>query len=228
MDEAPLREHSRHRRGAGEPGGATAARRLGVVAVVVVGVAVLAFVVFRGSSGGSTADGVATRGTAAPTETRTRTGAAPVSRPDRASQLPVVQASAPAGVRYGTAGSDAKRFFAPVTTTSGGIVVSSTMVSVALGSRTVGAVADYRVRPGLAQSATFRNQYVVQLMRAVGGTASSPKVVRLNGRVVAVNSGQVPVAAWFEGDHVVLVHRVGASPELNDLALGVINQSAGR
>lgn len=142
--------------------------------------------------------------------------------------LPIVSPRRVAAISYVPAPSAVKVRFAPVMKASGGLVVGSRVSSVRLGGAVVGAVGVYATKPGLGRSAMFQDQYVVQLMQSVTKSKASPRFVRMNGRVVALSAGSVPVAGWFEADHVVLVYRQSVTPDLPALALGVLRQSKGR
>lgn len=142
--------------------------------------------------------------------------------------LPLVTASPLKGIQYAAAPAEAKAFFAPVTNASGGLVVSSKVSAVKIDGRAVGMVGVYSVKPGLSKSDMFQDQYVVQLIQAVTKSSSSPRFVRMNGRVVALSTGRVPVVGWFEADRAVLIHRQAAKPDLEDLAFSVIRQPKGR
>jgi len=205
-------------------------RRLGVAAAAVVGACLLGYLgvlaATAGGHGGSGAAAATAGGApASPTTAAPSTVARSAGRP---TQLPVVAASPLKGIRYLNAPAEAQRFFAPAVASSGSLVVSSTVHAVGVGTQQVAAVADYRMQAGLAHSPVFRDQFAVQLIGELAHDAAAAKLVRLNGRSVAVSTGKVPLAGWFEGDHVVVVHRVSGSLDLKALALGVIDQPKGR
>jgi hypothetical protein len=207
--------------------GRIAARVIAVVVTLVAGGAVAALVL----GGGSGSD--AGSGGAAGGATRTVSGtpgqqAAAIKAADPRVGLPTVTPKAVTTISYAPAPSAAKARFASVLKASGGLVVSSKVSSVKLGGAVVGVVGVYATKPGLAKSSTFQDQYVVQLMQAVTKDKGTPRFVRVNGRVVALSNGAVPVAGWFEGDRVVLVYRQGRTPDLAGLALGVLRAAEGR
>jgi hypothetical protein len=106
------------------------------------------------------------------------------------------------------------------------VLVSQAISSVSVAGRDVGAVAVYGTKPGLAKSALFQDQYVVQLINAVAGSSAAPRFVRADGAVLALSSGRTALAGWFTGDKVVLVYRQGSTPDLTALALGVRSTTA--
>ena len=135
--------------------------------------------------------------------------------------MPVITPGTVGQIAYGPASASDEARFAPVTKASGGLLVSSTVSTVTVGGRDVGAVASYGTRRGAAKSPIFQDQYVVQLLNAVAGSASPPRFVRAKDKVMAFSTGPTAVAGWFDGDRVVLVYRQGGTPDLAALAHGV-------
>jgi hypothetical protein len=133
-----------------------------------------------------------------------------------------------AGVSYATASRSDVARFAPVTKASGGLLVSSSVKTLKVTGDDVGGVAVYRVKPGLAKSPMFQDQYVVQLINAVAGRTARPRFVRADGHVVALSTGPMAVAGWFDGNDLVLLYRQTAIPDLAALALGVRSTPSGR
>jgi hypothetical protein len=142
--------------------------------------------------------------------------------------MPSVSATAASGVSYAAVTKDGTTFFAPVMKASGGLLTSSTLKTVKIGGKDVATVAVYAVKSGLSKSSMFQDQYVAQLLQSVSKQKAAPRFVRINGRVVALTAGTPAVAGWFEGEHVVLVYRTGATPDLAALALSVLRQPSGR
>lgn len=147
---------------------------------------------------------------------------------DPRSGLPTVAPTEVTGVSLAAASSSDLARFAPVTKASGGLLVSSSVKTLKVAGDDVGGVAVYRVKPGLAKSSMFQDQYVVQLINAVAGRTARPRFVRADGQVVALSSGPPAVAGWFEGNQVVLLYRQTSTPDLAALALGVRSAAGGR
>ncbi|HVN10639.1 MAG TPA: hypothetical protein VMT69_01005 [Kineosporiaceae bacterium] len=179
------------------------------------------------SASHSTAGPAATRGAGGATA-----GAAGTKRPggtnDPRRSIPTISPRTLATVTYGSASSADRAGFAAVAKASGGLLTSSSVRTLQVSGEDVGAVASYAVKPGLAASPTFQDQYVVQLVTALVGHATPPRFVRAGGQVMALSPGPAAVAGWFEGDHVVLVYRRTTSPDLAALALSVHDTPTGR
>jgi hypothetical protein len=142
--------------------------------------------------------------------------------------MPVISPASLAGVSYGAASSTDRARFAAVSKASGGLLTSSSVRTLLVSGDDVGGVASFAVKPALAASPTFQDQYVVQLVNAVTGRASSPRFVRADGQVIALSSGGPAVAGWFEQNHVVLLYRQTPSPDLAALAVSVHKTPSGR
>ncbi len=140
---------------------------------------------------------------------------------DARKALPVVNPAAITGLRYGTATAADRTRFAKASKATGGLAVSTAVSSLAVSGEPVGAVAVYRTKKGLAKSAAFQDQYVVQLINAVAGAKAAPRFVRADGQVLAISTGTVAVVGWFKGDLVTLVYRQSKTPDLAALALEV-------
>ena len=124
-------------------------------------------------------------------------------------------------VGYGPASAGDTARLAAVTKASAGLLTSSAVRTLTVDGQDVGGVGVFGVKPGAAKSPTFRDQYVLQLVDAVGGGRSPARFVRAGGQVIALSTGSTPVAGWFQGDRVVLVYRQGSTPDLAALAVGV-------
>jgi hypothetical protein len=131
-------------------------------------------------------------------------------------------------VRYEQASAAVEHWFAPVVPAAGGLLSGQRIKAIRVGGQQVGGVASYAVKPGLAKSTVFQDQYVVQLVHAVTKDATPPQLVRIDDHVVALSKGAVAVAGWFEGDIAVLVYRAGSSPDLTALAAAVRSHPSGR
>jgi hypothetical protein len=142
--------------------------------------------------------------------------------------LPAVTPSRLGAVTYAPSSGAARAHLAPVLKASGGLISSPTVKTIKVSGHEVGGVGIYRTDPGLAASPRFQDQFVAQLVNAVTGPGPSPRFVRAQGRVMALSTGPSAVAGWFEGDRVVLLYRVGRTPELAALALAVRNGRQGR
>ncbi|WP_270886708.1 hypothetical protein [Pedococcus sp. 5OH_020] len=130
-------------------------------------------------------------------------------------------------IGYGPASAQDRSRFAAVAKASAGFLLTSTVTSLTVSGRDAGAVAVYRTKPGLTRSTMFQDQYIVQLVNAVTRAPSTPTFVRADGQVMALSTGRVAVAGWFQGDEVVLVYRQARTPALAALAAGVRSSRAG-
>jgi hypothetical protein len=139
--------------------------------------------------------------------------------------LPVAKNAPVAAVGFGTASNSDRARFRAVDRASAGLVTSSSVRTLTVAGRDVGAVAVYDTKPGLGKSAIFQDQYLVQLMNSVTGTTWSPIFVRADGQVMAYSKGEPAVAGWFEKDRVTLVYRTAPTPDLVGLARAVRSTS---
>jgi hypothetical protein len=157
----------------------------------------------------------------------TSTGSSPGSSPgarktaDPRASMPIISPSPVARLAYGPASAADRTRFAPALKVSGGLLVSSSVHTLAVAGSDVGGVAVYATKPGATKSTTFQDQYVVQLVNAVAGPKASPRFFRAGSQVIALSTHGVPVAGWFHGDRLTLVYRTGSAPDLAVLALGV-------
>lgn len=135
--------------------------------------------------------------------------------------MPRISPSPVGGLAYGPASAADRARFAPALTVSGGLLVSSSLHTLAVGGSDVGGVAVYATKGGATKSTTFQDQYVVQLVNAVAGPKASPRFFRAGSQVIALSTHGVPVAGWFQGDRLTLVYRTGSAPDLAVLAAGV-------
>lgn len=140
---------------------------------------------------------------------------------DQRLTMPVITPTSVGDIAYRPASAADRALFAPALRASGGLLVASSVYALSVSGQDVGSVAFYTTKAGLSQSPTFQDQYVVQLINALAGTASPPRFVRVKGQPIALSTGPAAVAGWIDGDHVVLVHRQGRTPELAALAAGV-------
>jgi hypothetical protein len=140
---------------------------------------------------------------------------------DARKALPVVNPAVVGGVSYGKATAADRTRFAKASKAAGGLAVSTTVSSLDVSGQPVGAVAVYRTKKGLANSTSFQDQYLVQLINAVAGAKATPRFVQSEGQVLAMSSGTVAVVGWFKGDLVTLVYRQAAAPDLASLALKI-------
>jgi hypothetical protein len=135
--------------------------------------------------------------------------------------MPVISPATVSQISYAPGSATDTARFKAVHKASAGLLVSSSVKSLNVAGRDVGSVAVYGTKPGLAKSTMFQDQYVVQLINAVAGVKSSPAFVRAHGQVIALSTGKVAVAGWFDGSKVVLLYRAGTTPDLAALAVSV-------
>jgi len=135
--------------------------------------------------------------------------------------MPRISPSPVAGLAYGAASAADRARFAAALKVSGGLLVSKSVHTLAVGGSDVGGVAVYATKAGATKSTTFQDQYVVQLVNAVAGPKASPRFFRAGSQVMALSTHGVPVAGWFQGDRLTLVYRTGSAPDLAVLAVGV-------
>ena len=95
------------------------------------------------------------------------------------------------------------------------------MRSVTVGGRPVAAVGVYTVKKSAGTNPIFQDQYLVQLLNAVGGARTKPKFVRVQGTVTALSTGPVRVVGWFSGDRVTVVVPTAGQTDLVGLAAGM-------
>lgn len=186
----------------------------------VVGVLVTGLLVTGCTDQGGT-PGAAASGSGRPGATGTTSAPAPRPVTDPRQGLPAISSAAVQGLEYRPATARDKARFKAVGKASAGLLTATSVQGLSMGGKDTGAVAVYRTRAGLSTSATFQDQYIVQLLNAVAGPKSLPRFVRAKGQVVALTTGGAPVAGWFDGDRVVLVYRDGRTPDLARLAAGV-------
>lgn len=135
--------------------------------------------------------------------------------------MPRISPSPVAGLAYGAASAADRARFAAALKVSGGLLVSKSVHTLAVGGSDVGGVAVYATKAGATKSTTFQDQYVVQLVNAVTRSSSEPRFVKVGSQVMALSTGQKAVAGWVSGDRVVLVIRQGGRPDLAALAAAV-------
>lgn len=138
-----------------------------------------------------------------------------------------VPSSSASGFAYSSASSADRRTFERVSKASGGLSTLSEVKVVRKASKAVGVVATYKVGAQVADSAIFREQYLVQLLAALTQSRGSAKYVVIDKTNIAlVDAGGA--AGWFQGNEVVLVQRSGKSTALTQLAAGVLRAPKGR
>ena len=135
--------------------------------------------------------------------------------------MPVINPPAIGGIGYAPASQLGRTRLAPVHMASADLLVSYSVSTLTVLGRDVGAVGVYRTKSGMTRSTIFQQQYVVQLINAVTSQKTSPRIVQVDGSVMALSTGPIAVAGWFKGDQVVLVYRNATSPDLAALATGV-------
>ena len=135
--------------------------------------------------------------------------------------MPVINPPAIGGIGYAPASQLGRTRLAPVHMASADLLVSYSVSTLTVLGRDVGAVGVYRTKSGMTRSTIFQQQYVVQLINAVTSQKTTPRIVQVDGSVMALSTGPIAVAGWFKGDQVVLVYRHATSPDLAALATGV-------
>jgi hypothetical protein len=146
---------------------------------------------------------------------------APPTTSDPRKAMPVITPAEVGTIGYGTASAKDKQRFRAVKKASANLITSSSVSTLTVAGHDVGAVAVYSTKPGVANSTMFQDQYVVQLLNVVASSKSPPRFVRARGKVMALSTGSTAMAAWFEGDRVILVYRDSKTPDLAALAQGV-------
>lgn len=140
---------------------------------------------------------------------------------DPRAHLPSAKPVGSVSVSYAAATSNDKGRLAPVQAASADLIDRSTVRTITVGGRSVGVVGVYTVKKSAGRSPIFQDQYVVQLINAVTGRATTPQFVKADGQVLALSTTPTAVAGWFTGDTVTLVYRQGKIPDLAALALAV-------
>lgn len=187
-----------------------------VVAVVALGTAACS----GGSGSGSDSHGTAapagssSSGTSGPTPSRTTVK-------DTRADVPRVSPAKLADVSYAKASASRMQLFSPVAKASGGLATQRSVTTVRVGGKDAGVVAVYTLKPGSSKSATFQDQYVVQLLNAVSKSSSEPRFVKVGSQVMALSTGTRSVAGWVSSNQLVLVLRQGNQPDLAALAAAV-------
>ncbi|MFC8501699.1 hypothetical protein ACFUC1_05030 [Pedococcus sp. NPDC057267] len=198
----------------------TARTRLALTSVLAVVALGTAACTGSGSGSGSDSHGSAAPSGSPSSATAGSTPSRTTARDARA-DVPRVSPAKLLDVSYAKASASRMQLFSPVAKASGGLATQRSVTTVRVGGKDAGVVAVYTLKPGSSKSATFQDQYVVQLLNAVSRSTAEPRFVKVGSQVMALSTGQRSVAGWVSSDQVVLVVRQGNQPDLAALAAAV-------
>lgn len=187
-----------------------------IVAVVALGTAACTGSTGRGA-GSTSAARASTSGSSSAPSSRPTTKTAT----DPRATMPAAKPATVAAVAYTPASSKDKARLAKVDAASADLIDRSTLRAITVAGKQVGTVGVYTVKTRAGRSPMFQDQYLVQLLNAVGGPKTQLKFVKVEGTVTAISTGAVHLAGWFSGDQVTVVVPTAAQMDLVGLAAGM-------